>query len=44
VYANNRAATTLALRRGFETSAALDDLIALRDIPINGYYTPPTLR
>jgi 5,6,7,8-tetrahydromethanopterin hydro-lyase len=44
VYANNREATYLALKRGFDTSSNLDELIALRDIPINGYYTPPTLR
>ena len=44
VYANNRAATTLALRRGFDHATPLDDLVALRDVPLNGYYTPPTLR
>ena len=44
VYVNNRDATLLALRRGYETSSPLDELIDLRDVPINGYYTPPTLR
>jgi 5,6,7,8-tetrahydromethanopterin hydro-lyase len=44
LYANNRAATYLALERGFNTSAPLDELIAVRDTPINGYYVPPTLR
>jgi 5,6,7,8-tetrahydromethanopterin hydro-lyase len=44
VYANNRDATLLALRRGYETRSPLDALLDLRDVPINGYYTPPTLR
>jgi 5,6,7,8-tetrahydromethanopterin hydro-lyase len=44
VYANNRAATTLALRRGFEVTPPNAALLELRDTPLNGYYTPPTLR
>jgi 5,6,7,8-tetrahydromethanopterin hydro-lyase len=43
VYANNRLATTLALRQGF-AGVDLDELVALRDTPLNGYYVPPTLR
>ena len=44
VYENNRAATSLALRKGYDVTSPLDHLIGLRDIPINGYYTPATLR
>jgi 5,6,7,8-tetrahydromethanopterin hydro-lyase len=43
VYANNRAATLLALRRGF-ADAPLEELVALRNEPRNGYYHPPTAR
>ena len=44
VYANNRAATLAALRHGHQTTVELDELLALRDTPLNGYYTPPSRR
>ena len=44
VYANNRAATLAALRHGQKTKVELDELLALRDTPRNGYYTPPRSR
>jgi len=44
VYANNRAATLAALRHGHRTRVELDELLALRDTPLNGYYTPPRRR
>jgi 5,6,7,8-tetrahydromethanopterin hydro-lyase len=43
VYANNRSATRASLARGFD-AGDLDELLALRDRPINSYYVPPTLR
>jgi 5,6,7,8-tetrahydromethanopterin hydro-lyase len=43
VYANNRAATLEALRRGYQPGD-LDELLALRETPINSYYVPATLR
>ena len=39
VYANNREATTEAIRRGFALEVT-DELLALREHPLNGYYNP----
>ncbi len=45
VYENNRAATAQALRNGatYPNAAAIEELLALRDVPTNGYYTPRSL-
>jgi 5,6,7,8-tetrahydromethanopterin hydro-lyase len=44
VYANNRAATLASLRRGRDGDVNLDQLLAVRDTPLNGYYVPASLR
>ena len=44
VYDNNRAATLEALRRGSTSDRSIDEIVALRDSPINGYYVPRSLR
>jgi 5,6,7,8-tetrahydromethanopterin hydro-lyase len=44
VYENNRAATTAALARGRESDWDVAALLAVRDVPINGYYVARTLR
>ena len=44
VYANNRQATAEALRNGASGRPSLDELLAVRETPINGYYVPPSLR
>jgi 5,6,7,8-tetrahydromethanopterin hydro-lyase len=38
VYANNRAATTAALRAGAAGAPAMADVLAARDHPVNPYY------
>jgi 5,6,7,8-tetrahydromethanopterin hydro-lyase len=38
VYANNRAATTAALRAGVAGAPAVADVLAARDHPVNPYY------
>jgi 5,6,7,8-tetrahydromethanopterin hydro-lyase len=44
VYENNRQATREALRNGALSSPSLAEVMAVRETPLNGYYTPPTLR
>jgi 5,6,7,8-tetrahydromethanopterin hydro-lyase len=44
VYENNRAATLASLRRGRDDVVHLDEMLAVRDTPINGYYVPRSLR
>ena len=44
VYAHNRQATAEALRNGAAGRPSLDDVLAVRDTPINGYYVPASLR
>ena len=44
VYSFNREATRASLARGADESVDLAALLAVRDVPINGYYVPPTLR
>ena len=44
VYENNRRATCAALAAGRAGTPSLDEILAVRDTPINGYYTPPSLR
>ena len=44
VYANNRQATAEALANGMANRPSIEELLAVRDIPINGYYVPATLR
>jgi 5,6,7,8-tetrahydromethanopterin hydro-lyase len=44
VYHYNREATTSSLARGRHHDVSVEDLVALRDQAINGYYVPPTLR
>ena len=43
VYDNNRAATLAALVRG-AADVDVAALVAVRDLPVNGYYVPKTLR
>src|SRR5499427_7019771 len=40
VYANNRAATTAALRAGAAGAPAVAEVLAARDHPVNPYYDP----
>jgi 5,6,7,8-tetrahydromethanopterin hydro-lyase len=44
VYENNRAATAEALKNGSLSLPHIADVLAVRDTPINGYYTPKSLR
>jgi 5,6,7,8-tetrahydromethanopterin hydro-lyase len=44
VYANNRQATREALEAGHRHTPTLDELLAVRDAPLNGYYLPPGVR
>jgi 5,6,7,8-tetrahydromethanopterin hydro-lyase len=44
VYENNRTATAAALRAGRRRTPSIDDVLAVRDQPINGYYVPRSLR
>ena len=44
VYSFNREATRASLARGADESVDVAALLAVRDVPINGYYVPPTLR
>ncbi len=44
VYENNRAATRRALRHGALREPEIEEVMAFRDEPLNGYYVPPTLR
>lgn len=39
IYENNRLATTESIRRGFNLNVT-DELLALADSPLNGYYSP----
>ncbi|MGA3149248.1 MAG: formaldehyde-activating enzyme [Acidimicrobiales bacterium] len=41
VYANNREATRRALESGKRHTPTLDEVMAVRDAPLNGYYLPP---
>jgi hypothetical protein len=41
VYANNREATRRALESGKRHTPTLDEVMAVRDVPLNGYYLPP---
>ena len=41
VYANNRQATRWALESGARRTPTLDEIMAVRDAPLNGYYLPP---
>ena len=41
VYENNRRATRDALGSGRNRSPGLDEVLAVRDTPFNGYYLPP---
>jgi 5,6,7,8-tetrahydromethanopterin hydro-lyase len=44
VYDNNRAATSAALSRGRPGELKVDEILAVRDSPINGYYVARSLR
>ena len=44
VYDNNRLATLESIRRGASSDLSIDELVALRDVPINGYYVARSLR
>ncbi len=44
VYDNNRAAMAAALSRGRPGILSIDEILAVRDTPINGYYVARTLR
>lgn len=44
VYENNRAATRRALRHGALREPSLEEVLAVRDEPLNGYYVPKPLR
>lgn len=44
VYDNNRAAMAAALSRGRPGVLSIDEILAVRDTPINGYYVARTLR
>jgi 5,6,7,8-tetrahydromethanopterin hydro-lyase len=44
VYVNNRQATAEALANGMAKQPSIEELLAVRDTPINGYYVPATLR
>lgn len=41
VYANNREATRWALESGARRTPTLEEIMAVRDAPLNGYYLPP---
>ena len=41
VYANNRQATRQALQAGRDRTPTVDEALAVRDAPLNGYYLPP---
>ncbi len=41
IYANNRDATRLALESGKHRTPTLEEAMAVRDAPLNGYYLPP---
>jgi 5,6,7,8-tetrahydromethanopterin hydro-lyase len=41
VYTNNRQATRQALESGQKRTPTLDQAMAVRDAPLNGYYLPP---
>ena len=44
VYENNREATATAIKNGRFHLPGLDEVLAVREIPINGYYVPRSLR
>lgn len=41
IYEHNRLATRRALRHGALREPSLEDVLAVRDAPVNGYYAPP---
>ena len=41
IYANNRQATRQALQAGRDRTPTVDEALAVRDAPLNGYYLPP---